>query len=59
MMFDGRTQWSHAPVLSSAYPVRPGEDDCLFYMKNHLCEWEASVVTIILLYKWERKHYLN
>ncbi|VYS47517.1 unnamed protein product [Arabidopsis thaliana] len=39
MMFDGRTQWSHAPVLSSAYPVRPGEDDCLFYMKNHLCEW--------------------
>ncbi|CAA0254320.1 unnamed protein product [Arabidopsis thaliana] len=42
MMFDGRTQWSHAPVLSSAYPVRPGEDDCLFYMKNHLCEWGSE-----------------
>lgn len=41
-MFDGRTQWSHAPVLSSAYPVRPGEDNCLFYMKNHLCEWGSE-----------------
>ncbi|CAH8253884.1 unnamed protein product [Arabidopsis lyrata] len=41
MMLEERTQGRSEPVLS-AYPIRPGEENCPFYLKNHLCGWGSD-----------------